>query len=144
MPKTGNKDLRAYLHAWASMMITIWEEKLILLDVNDTWELYNSFTQHVMIHSGGDAAKIEFAFLEYGFYANAGVGKEVSVGNDGDLINVAHYNVGSDSFELSRKPKPWFDMGWYKSVYALRRDVGRIYGETVAKGIVVTLNSINR
>lgn len=140
---TGNNDLQNYLHAWAEMMITIWEEKLIMLSVNDTWELYKSFEQHVMMHSGGDGAKIEFAFREYGFYVNAGVGKEVHVGNDGDLIDVAKYNVGTNTFQLERAPKPWFDTGWYKSIYALRRDVARIYGENIAKGIVFQLKSNN-
>jgi|GEM_PF-5891001 len=138
--QTGNNtDLQSYLHAWARMMITIWEEKLILLSINDTWELYKSFEQHVMMHSGGDGAKVAFAFREYGMYVNAGVGKEVFVGNDGDLIDVAKYQISTDTFQLERSPKPWFDQGWFKSIYALRRDVARIYGDRIAKGIVFQL-----
>ncbi len=129
MPASGNKqDLHDYLNAWTSMMINIWEEKLILLDVNDTWELYNSFVTHVIIHSGGDGAKIEFAFNKYGFYSNEGVGKEMSVDNGGDV-------------ETSRQAKPWFDKGFYRSVYALRRDVAKIYGDMIAKNIVFTLQN---
>lgn len=139
---TGNKeDFSSYLHAWADMMITIWQEKLIMLEVNDTWELSNSFENHVQIHSGGDQARIDFAFKEYGMYVNEGVGGEVSVGNDGDLIDVAHYNIGRDVYELKREPKPWFDKGWYKSIYALRRDVARIFGERIARNIVFYLNN---
>ena len=144
MPTTGtqNKDLSAYLVAWAEMMIEIWQEKLILMDVNDTWELYNSFTQHVYAQSGGDSSRINFAFREYGFYVNSGVGKEVYVGNPGDLEEIAVLNVVTGSFYINRQPKPWFDKGWYRSVYALRRDVARIYGEAAAKNIVFYLNSI--
>ncbi|MFK5855236.1 MAG: hypothetical protein QM503_03830 [Bacteroidota bacterium] len=139
--QTGNKqDLQNYLHAWAQMMINIWQEKILLLKVWETGELYDSFISHVLIHSGGDAAKISFAFKYYGFYVNAGVGNEVSVGNDGDLIDVARYNVKKERFELDRKAKPWFDKGWYRSVYALRRDVARIYGDNIAKNIVFELN----
>lgn len=128
MPADGNKDLQDYLHAWTSMMIHIWEEKLILLDVNDTWELYNSFVSHVIIHSGGDGAKIDFAFNKYGFYSNEGVGKELSLDNGGDV-------------ETTRLAKPWFDKGFYKSIYALQRDVAKIYGDIVAKNIVFTLQN---
>jgi len=139
--QTGsNIDLQSYLHAWAQMMITIWEEKLIQLSVNDTWELYKSFEQHVLLHSGGDGAKIAFAFREYGMYVNAGVGKEVSVGNDGDLLEYASLNLSTNALQIKRQPKPWFDKGWFKSIYALRRDVARIYGERAAKGIVFQLN----
>lgn len=128
MKQPGSKDLEQYLKAWANMMINIWEEKLILLDVNDTWELYNSFVTHVFIHSGGDGAKIDFAFNQYGFYSNEGVGKEMLQDNGGDV-------------ETTRVAKPWFDKGWYRSVYALRRDVAKIYGEMIAKKIVFTLQN---
>lgn len=139
----GHKqDLQAYLLAWTSMMITIWQEKLYMLQVNDTFELYNSFESAVMIHSGGDGAKIKFAFRNYGMYVNMGVGREIYVGNDGDLIDVAHYNIGRDVYELKRQAKPWFDKGFYKSMYALSRDVARIYGENIAKNIVFYLNDI--
>ena len=138
----GHKeDLTAYLHSWTQRRITIAQEKLVMLDVNDTFELSNSFTSNVMIQSGGDSAKINFAFREYGFYANAGVGGEVSVGNDSDLIDVSHYNMSRNVFELKRQPKPWFDKGWYKSIYALKRDVARIYGEDIARNIVFYLNN---
>ncbi len=137
----GNSDLADYLHAWAVMMITIWEEKQIMLGVRETGELYDSFVQHVLMQSGGDEAKIGFAFNLYGFYVNAGVGGEVSVGNDGDLIDVSHYNKRRQVWELARKPKPWFDKGWYKSIFVLRRDVAKIYGDKAAKGIVFYLNN---
>lgn len=142
--QTGNNtDLVSYLQAWAKMMITIWEEKLILLNVNDTWELYKSFEYHVYLQAGGDQSKINFAFLEYGFYVNSGVGSEVAKGNDGDLVEIASYDVTSDSLQLARQPKPWFDKGFFKSIYALRRDVARIYGEKAAKGIVFQLQKNN-
>jgi hypothetical protein len=142
MSETGKQDLQDYLFAWANMMIVIWQEKLIDMKVNDTWELYNSFVNHVMIHSGGNGAKIEFAFLQYGFYVNEGVGKEIGLGNDGDLVDVSSYNLATGVFEISREPKPWFDKGWFKSIYALQRDVGRIYGDIAAKNIVFHLNNI--
>ena len=128
MQQPGNNDLQDYLKAWANMMIHIWEEKLILLDVNDSWELYNSFVSHVYIQSGGDISKIQFAFNEYGFYSNEGVGKEMSQDNGGDV-------------ETTRIAKPWFDKGFYKSMYALRRDVAKIYGDIAAKKIVFTLQN---
>lgn len=139
----GNSDLADYLHAWAVMMITIWQEKMIMLNVGTAGqhELYESFVQHVLMHSGGDQAKIEFAFNLYGFYVNAGVGGEVSRGNDGDLIDVSHYNKRREVWQLARKPKPFFDKGWYKSIFVLRRDVAQIFGDKAAKGIVFYLNN---
>jgi hypothetical protein len=126
---TSHNDFQAYLQAWTAMMITIWQEKLIMLNVNDTWELYNSLKSNVLIQSGGQGAKISFSFNKYGMYSNAGVGKEISLGNTGD--------VGR---QVARMAKPWFDQGWYRSVGALKRDVARIYGETIAKNIIFTLN----
>lgn len=141
-PNSGHKeDFQQYIHAWTDMMITICKEKLVMLNVNDTFELSNSFESHVNINSGGDQARVNFAFREYGFYVNEGVGKEISVGNDGDLSDVSHYNLGTKNLHLKRQPQPWFDKGFYKSIYALRRDVARIYGERIAKNIVFYLNN---
>lgn len=141
MNPNGNNDFQEYLYAWAAMMVNIWEEKLIMLDIRDKGELYDSFIHHVLIHSGGDQAKMEFAFNQYGFYVNAGVGKEVSKGNSGDLIDVSHYNMKRNIWELARKPKPWFDKSWYRSIYALKRDVGKIYGDKAKQGIIFHLTN---
>ncbi len=126
--RAGYNDLQQYLLAWASMMITIWEEKLIMLDVNDTWELYNSLISHIIVHSGGDGAKIEFAFRKYGIYVNEGSGGEMYYDNPGMV-------------DSARIEKPWFDKGFFKSIYALRRDVARIYGEIAAQNIVFNLKN---
>ena len=126
--RAGYNDLQQYLQAWASMMITIWEEKLIMLDVNDTWELYNSLISHILVHSGGDGAKIEFAFHKYGIYVNEGVGGEMYFDNPGMV-------------DTNRTEKPWFDQGFFKSIYALRRDVAKIYGEIAAHNIVFNLKN---
>lgn len=141
MQQIGQNDLRDYLYGWTNMMITIWQERQIMLNVRDTGELYDSFTQSLIMQSGGDQAKISFGFKMYGFYVNAGVGREVSVGNSGDLLDVSHFNVKRKVWELARKPKPWFDKGWYKSIYVIRRDVGKLYGDKAAKGIVFFLNN---
>jgi hypothetical protein len=130
MTETGasHNDLQSYLAAWTKMMITIWQEKIIMLGAVDTWELYHSFTSNIAINAGGDGARIDFAFRKYGFYVNAGIGGEMRKGNAGDV-------------STSRASKPWFDKGWYKSIYALRRDVATIYGEMAAKNIVFYLNN---
>jgi len=126
----NHRDLESYLRAWADMMINIWQEKVIMLGAVDTWELYHSFTSQVLMGASGSEAKISFGFREYGFYVNAGVGREIAIGNTGDT-----------GFEVQRIAKPWFDQGWYKSIYALKRDVARIYGEIAAKNIVFYLNN---
>lgn len=127
---TGQKadNLQQYLVAWTRMMITIWQEKIVMLGAVDTWELYHSFKSHITVNAGGDGARIDFGFKLYGFYANAGVGGEMYQGNPGDV-------------NTHRKAKPWFDQGWYRSINALQRDVAKIYGEMVANNIVFYLNN---
>jgi len=124
------QDLPTYLDAWARMMITIWQEKMIMMNVNDTWELYNSLKSNINIHSGGEGAMINFSFNEYGIYVNAGTGKEVFRGNPGDIMRESK----------KREVKPWFDKGFYRSVRALREAVARIYGEAAAGNIIFYLN----
>lgn len=68
------EDLRKFEEGWAKMMVTIWQEKLQLLQVDDSGSLRASIEAKALL----DGAKktIQHQFLEYGKYADDGTGRE--------------------------------------------------------------------
>lgn len=102
---TGEMDT---LTAWSDIVVKMWQEKIIQLDVWESGELYDSFQHHINTQANGDVRKISFFFNVYGMYVNDGVGKEVYVGNPGDL-----------GFTPKRKRKRWHDGVFYREVYKI-------------------------
>jgi hypothetical protein len=91
-----DEQFNRYLDSWAQLMITIWKEKIAAYNIGITGELERSLKTEVTKQAGGDSAKVEHFFNYYGLYVAAGVGREVSKGNPGDL-----------GFTPKRQPKPW-------------------------------------
>jgi len=116
-------DFERYVDDWAQMMITIWEEKMTKLGIDDTGQLKQSLRMEVIRQSGGDTAKINHFFLYYGHYVARGVGKEFKRGNSGNV-------------ESSRKAKPWLSGKYWYSKNKLLREMldqtGRYYMETIS------------
>lgn len=110
MPTTGN-DRTAYYEAWAKMMITIWEEKVMMLNVRETGELLRSFQYHVIPNAGGDVAKIEFTYLYYGRMVDMGVRRGIHQGN------------------REARAKPWYNKPFYHSYRVLSEKTAELYGE---------------
>lgn len=102
---TGEMDT---LMAWSDIVIKMFQEKIMKLDVWETGALYDSFQHHVNTQANGDIRKISFFFNVYGMYVNNGVGREVFAGNPGDL-----------GFTPRRQRKKWHDSIFYKEVYKL-------------------------
>ena len=67
-------ELRRFEEGWAKMMVTIWQEKLQLLQVNDTGSLKGSIEAKLLLD--GAKKSIEHSFLMYGKYADDGTGRE--------------------------------------------------------------------
>ena len=77
------QELERYERGWSKMMIDIWREKIVQLNISDTGALSNSMTELV---STGQVTTIEHKFLQYGLFVAAGVGKGFYHGNPGDLL----------------------------------------------------------
>ena len=120
----GSQDVEKYADAWAKTMVNIWKDKMNQLKVNDTGALFLSVmgVSHVKDMTG----TIDFKFLEYGLYVDAGTGNGFRRGNGGDL-----------GFHPTREPKPWFSKKFYGSYMNLIEDVGRIAAEDYTQRIVV-------
>ena len=79
---TGERDT---LLAWCDIVVKMWQEKIVALNVWDSGDLHESFKNHVNTQANGDIRKMSFFFNVYGMYVNNGVGREIGVGNSGDL-----------------------------------------------------------
>ena len=123
MPPSGtNNEREAYIDGWASMMIHIWEEKiLMLIGPGNTGALYHSLQQEIIRQSGGDATTIDHFFNYYGVYVDAGVGNGFKRGNGGDL-----------GFTPTRKPKRWLSPKYFSSIHKLVEKMSELDGEEFA------------
>jgi hypothetical protein len=115
-----------YYRAWAQMMVTIWKDKIAILNVRDTGELFASFICEVAIAANGDINKIVFSYNYYGRMVDMGVGR-----------GVTYENAGKDS---GRKRKPWYDKAWYHSIMVLTEKQAELYGEEYQLIISEALN----
>ena len=69
-----DEELKRFEEGWTKMMITIWQEKLQLLKVEDSGALRSSLEAKALLE--GAKKTIEFQFLKYGKYADDGTGRE--------------------------------------------------------------------
>ena len=77
------EQIEQYERGWSRMMIDIWREKIIQLNITDSGSLQGSLQELV---STGHVTTIEHKFLQYGLFVAAGVGKGFAHGNGGNLL----------------------------------------------------------
>ena len=65
------------------MMLNIWREKIIQLNITDSGALRESLEEVI---TTGKVTTIEHRFLQYGLYVAAGVGNGFKHGNGGNLL----------------------------------------------------------
>jgi hypothetical protein len=123
---TGEMDT---LMAWCDIVIKMWQEKIMEMNVWETGALYESFQHLVNAQSNGDIRKMSFFFNVYGMYVNNGVGREISVGNPGDL-----------GFTPKRQRKRWHSTVFWREVDKITRYVNWKYG----KGALEIINDSMR
>lgn len=144
------EDITTYQKVWTDMMLKIWEEKMLLLNVHYTGSLASS----VFGESKPDI--VNFRFLEYGLYVDTGVGYAYK-GHDGNLpfldeiyreehgLNIpkrtgpawgSHWTSGNP-----RKAKPWFNKKFFSSVMNMKDDLARIIGDNFV-GIVQSIKAV--
>lgn len=110
---------REYVEAWNKAMITIWKERIELLDVINTGNLIRS-PLHLPIHADGRFYDITLSqsFVEYGLWQDLGTGREVPIGNHGD--------IGRDKVRERRR---WFSIKYFSSIMNLRDFMGSSLGD---------------
>lgn len=120
MKQTGTKQ--EYYEAWAKMMITIWLDKMMALNIRDTGALLNSLAYSVIAQSGGDVEKIVHTYLYYGRMVDMGVHR------------------GKKQGDIGLKKKPWYNKAYYHSIKVLTEKASELYGEEFQAMIVEALN----
>lgn len=122
-----NLNVNLTVQAWADIVIQIWLDKIERLKIQYSYQLADSFANHVISHSNGDVQRIEFAFNYYGKFVDMGVGKGVTL-----------EDVSSSG--TTRKPKPWYSRTFYAEVQKL----GRLMAEKYArKGVLTIIENID-
>lgn len=106
----AEEERRRYVTAFNSTMIKIWRERIALLKVVDTGALYRSTVSvGLSMDSKVSVVTLSQAFNAYGLFQDYGTGREVPVGNPGD--------IGRDKVRQRRK---WFSTKYYASVMNLK------------------------
>jgi hypothetical protein len=121
-------QIRDNIVQWADIVIRIWEEKMLQLQVHDTFELANSFIHHIIGQAGGDITRIEFAYNYYGKFADMGVGKGVSL-------------MEQRQGQSTRQAKPWYSKTFLREVRKLAIIIGNRYSHMGA--IVIKENVLD-
>lgn len=124
MPQTGN-DITAYYNAWAQMMVTIWQDKMIAKNIRDTGALLESFKTEVVMSASGDVQKIVHTYLYYGRMVDMGVGRGVPKSEAGSVSG--------------RRPKPWYNKPYYHSIKVLTEKTAALYGQQFQAILMETL-----
>lgn len=114
-------DIKLTVEEWAEIVVKIWEEKMLQLEISDTFQLANSFAFHVIGNAGGDVQRIEFAFNYYGMFVDMGVGRG---------MKLAERFAGS-----RRQPKPWYTKTFMREV----KKLGYIIAEKYAYMGAITI-----
>ena len=77
------EQIERYERGWSKMMLDIWREKIVQMNITDSGALQASLQELV---TTGHVTTIEHKFLQYGLFVAAGVGKGFAHGNGGDLL----------------------------------------------------------
>ncbi len=90
------EQIEQYERGWSRMMIDIWREKIIQLNITDSGALQGSLQELV---TTGQVTTIEHKFLQYGLFVAAGVGKGFAHGNGGNLLFMGNkYREGKHEY----------------------------------------------
>lgn len=122
-----NTNIELTVQAWADIVIQIWLDKIEKLKINYSYQLADSFVNHVVSHANGNVARIEFAFNYYGKFVDMGVGRGTTL----DDVRAGNTN---------RKPKPWYSRTFYGEVRKLSQLLAEKYAR---KGALIVVENID-
>ncbi|MBD5243196.1 MAG: hypothetical protein HDS60_03815 [Barnesiella sp.] len=99
-----------FIEGWNKTMVEIWAERIKLLGIVDTGALLASPLE-LPVQADGRFYDITLSqtFLEYGLWQDLGTGREVPIGNPGDIGR-----------EKKRERRRWFSTKYYSSIMKLR------------------------
>lgn len=117
------------IQMWADRVIGIWVEKCYQMKLHFSYQLIESFRHEMITASGGDIAKVVFAFNYYGKFADMGVGKGVTI---------------SERSSSNRTPKPWLSQTFLLEVRKLGHILARDYADQAALYIVENLDDYGK
>ena len=116
---------QALAEGWAATVVKMFRGKIIQENAIDTSQLKDTLRMVVKNAAGGSVNRIEFFYKLYGEFVNQGVGKEVALGNSGDL-----------GFTPNRKAKRWYSPVFFREVMKLHEILAHAAGKAAATGIV--------
>lgn len=120
-----------FVEGWNNTMVDIWRERIRLLKVVDTGALLGSPLQ-LPVRADGRFYDITLSqtFLEYGLWQDLGTGREVPIGNPGDIGR-----------EKKRERRRWFSTKYYASIMKLRDFMAQSLGEEFKSMFCDTLDA---
>lgn len=118
-PQSVIDQRKKYVESWNETMLDIWQERIYKLKVIDTSALWRS-PLAIPVRADGRFYDITLSqnFLEYGIWQDLGTGREVPVGNPGD--------IGHDKVRPRRR---WFSVKYFSSVMNLRDFMAESVGD---------------
>lgn len=125
------KTREKWVKGWNETMIDIWIEQIKLLGVVDTGLLRDTVAA-LRVKADGRFYNITLSqtFMEYGLWQDLGTGREVYIGNPGDIER-----------EKVRERRRWFSVKYYSSVMKLRDFLGLSLGEEFKSMFCDTLDA---
>lgn len=130
MDRNPIDERRKFVEAWNDTMVKIWKERIQKLGVIHTGSLLRSPFKFP-VRADGRLYEIHLAqsFLEYGLWQDLGTGREVPIGNGGDIGR-----------EKKRERRRWFSVAYFSSIMNLRRFFAESLGREFV-GIVANLDA---
>lgn len=104
------EERRQYVTAFNTTMFKIWKEQILRLGILDTGNLYNSVSLKMpCLNDKVTEIFLSWDFVEYGVYVDRGTGREIPLGNPGDIGRAK-----------VRQPNPWLSKKFYSSFLNIR------------------------
>lgn len=137
---------KKFVEAWNKTMIDIWQDRISKMKVFDTYKLWRSPLE-LPVQADGRFYDITLSqtFLEYGLWQDLGVGREISIGNNGDVKCLdPSYRIehkldkprkrgkkwgGGMTSGLPRVKRRWYSTKYYSSYMNLRDFMAESLGQ---------------
>lgn len=106
-----NTNILETVRAWADIVEQIWMDKIVKLDIHNTFELGDSITHKIGVTNGDIPREIDFSFNYYGKFVDMGVGKGTRIGDVAE--NKISRRLEGKQQGNRRRPKPWYASTMY-------------------------------
>lgn len=133
MDKQEEKDFATFAREWHDMMVRIWTDRIVTMNIHRTGTLQRSVHQQAFsVAPDGFAMQAAYRFVEYGIYVDAGTGKGYKRDNGGDLKFLDPVERAKRGLGATRKRRPWFSVSWDISKKVLNRRLSNDIGKEFA------------